>query len=404
MWPRMCWLRNSTIVKASRDRNGSTTRRAYRLTAITEFHTINWTDICIKLVAHMSASVFVGPELARDPKWQEITVTYTRNLFSACVVLRTWPAPLRRLAVWWIPECKVCRDQIAEARTLVATYRGQRESNEGKDIRNVITAFDWMDPRADPAIIQLALAMASIHTTSQLLNQALLDLAFAAQDNDEIVAKVRGELGDCLQSSSGKFVPATLPKLGLLEACIKETQRLKPQSAVNLDRMALRPVTLPNGVRLPAGTMVSVDATKMWREDVWGADADAWVPPRWFTNGYDNNDYHSRRETMHALPAGDRLVNSSSRHFAFGKGRFICPGRFMVNAELKVALTLILAGWDVRLGERDFAAVKASGRRRVNWVPYGFDTLANEKVVVQVRRRVQRCSHSRRTAGGNNVG
>jgi hypothetical protein len=328
----------------------------------------------------MSASIFVGPELASNAKWQEITLTYTRNMFSACVVLRSWPAPLRRFAVWFIPEGKVCRDQIAEARALVANYlRGNREKLKG-------TAFEWMDPRADPTTTQLALAMASIHTTSQLLNQALLDIAFAAQDQNHIVSQLREELQGCLESSHGEIGPATLPKLGLLEACIKETQRLKPQTAVNLERMALRSVVLPNGMRIAAGSMVCVNATKMWRQDIWGDDSESWNPSRWAARDSESLATGTKTNTP-LLPAGDKLVNSSARHFAFGKGRAICPGRFMVNAELKIALGAILDGWDCRLSESDFATAKATGRNRVDWVPYGFETLVNENVVVEVRRR-----------------
>lgn len=317
----------------------------------------------------MSSSVFVGQDLAHDARWQAIIHSYTFNLFNACRVLRTWPAILRPIAVWFIKEAKLCRAQIAEARRIVAS------NAKGADTQS--TAFAWMDPRADPAVIQLALAAGALHTTSQLLNQALLDLAYAGNQGQAIVGNVRSECQDFELWADGNISPSTLPKMVFLEACIKETQRLKPQTMTNLDRLALKTVTLPNGLRLPKGTMISVDQSIMWDNQVWGEGAMAWNPLHWI-------EYNKSGGTEFA--GHDKLVNSSDRHFAFGKGRFICPGRFLVNGELKLALSLILERWDVRLSQQGYEKIKAKGMGRVPWVPYGFEMLADESLGVEVRR------------------
>lgn len=316
----------------------------------------------------MSSSLFVGQNLAHDTRWQEIIHSYTFNLFVACRVLRAWPAVLRPIAVWFIKEAKLCRAQIAEARKIVAS-NAPDETTES-------SAFAWMDPRADPAIVQLALAAGALHTTSQLLNQAVLDLAYAGSQGQDIIGKIRSECQDFDVWTDGSIAPSTLPKMVVLESCIKEIQRLKPQTMTNLDRLALKPVTLPNGLRLPKGTMVSVDQSTMWDKKTWGEDAMAWDPLRWIKDS----------ETGRAEAAGkDKLVNSSDRHFAFGKGRFICPGRFLVNGELKIALGLILDRWDIRLSPQDYAKLKAKGEERVPWVAYGNEMLADESIVVEVR-------------------
>lgn len=316
----------------------------------------------------MSSSIFVGKSLAHDEQWQAIIHSYTFNLMNACRVLRTWPAVLRPIAVWFIKEAKLCRVQIAEARKIVAS-NAPDEAVES-------TAFAWMDARADPAVIQLALAAGALHTTSQLLNQALLDLAYAGNQGKAIVEELRSECQDCKPWTDGGISPSMLPKIVVLEACIKETQRLKPQTMTNLDRLALKPVTLPNGLRLPKGTMISVDQSTMWDKQTWGEDAMAWNPLNWI-------QFNATGEAEYTGPG--KLVNSSNRHFAFGKGRFICPGRFLVNGELKIALSLILDRWDVRLSQKDFERIKRKSLERVPWVPYGFEMLADERIVVEVR-------------------
>lgn len=316
----------------------------------------------------MSSSIFVGQSLAHDSEWQAIIHSYTFNLFNACRVLRTWPAVLRPIAVWFIKEAKLCRAQIAEARRIVALH-AQDEGSES-------TAFAWMDARADPAVIQLALAAGALHTTSQLLNQALLDLAFAGNQGQAVVGKIRSECQDFNIWSDRSISPSMLPRMVGLEACVKETQRLKPQTMTNLDRLTLRAVTLPNGVRLPKGTIVSVDQSVMWEQQTWGEGAMTWDPLHWIRF----NETGGAEFCSH-----DKLVNSSARHFAFGKGRFICPGRFLVNGELKLALSLILERWEVRLSQQDYEKIKAKSMERVPWVPYGFEMLADESLVVEVR-------------------
>lgn len=320
----------------------------------------------------MSSSIFVGPTLTHDAHWQSIIQSYTVNLFNACRVLRAWPAFLRPIAVWFIKECKECRAQITEAREILASLDLDDEKSK--------TAFAWMDPRADPVIIQLALAAGALHTTSQLLNQTLLDLAYAGNTNHSIVEQVREEYRDSTGLTEGRIVPPTLPKMRILESCIKETQRLKPQTMTNLDRLAMKPVVLPDGLPLPRGTMISVNQSTMWSTQTWGHDAATWKPTRWLETG-------GGGEVLNL--SHSKLMNSSERHFAFGKGRFICPGRFLVNGELKIAIALILDGWDVRLSEQDYERARKTELRRVPWVPYGFEMIANDAVVIEVRKRAQ---------------
>ncbi|KAF9239526.1 hypothetical protein DTO013E5_9356 [Penicillium roqueforti] len=42
-----------------------------------DWHTTDWSQHAVGFIGQMSASVFVGPELARDPKWQDLIITST---------------------------------------------------------------------------------------------------------------------------------------------------------------------------------------------------------------------------------------------------------------------------------------------------------------------------------------
>lgn len=62
-----------------------------------DWHILDWPLDAMKLISRLSSSVFVGPELAPDTEWQNLTITYTVNLFKAVAAIRRWPPPFRRL-------------------------------------------------------------------------------------------------------------------------------------------------------------------------------------------------------------------------------------------------------------------------------------------------------------------
>lgn len=328
-----------------------------------QFHDINWGPLCFKMTAAVSSSIFSGSTLAQDPEWQDLITFHTMNVFNAARSLRSYPAWLRKIVHWFLPECKALRSQLEAARTKVASYELQDE-----DSGSVLAATkDAKSP--DAAVIQLALAAGAIHTSSQLIQQVLLDLALASTRQPDVINALRSEIETVLQETDGRLVPASLTKLTLLDACIKETQRLKPQTLNNLERVALKDITLPNGQVIRRGAQIAVPSSPMWSADNWGADSDIWNPYR----------YESVNEKM-------GLVSSNNKHYAFGMGKFICPGRFFLTAEIKVVLVQILTNWDLRI-RKEWIERGIGERGYVEWHTMGFEQLANSDVVVQVRRR-----------------
>jgi hypothetical protein len=73
------------------------------------------------------------------------------------------------------------------------------------------------------------------------------------------------------------------------------------------------------------------------------------------------------------------------RFCAFGLRRFICPGKFLVAAEISATLLTMLQHWDIRLAQKDVEVTKKIGR--VSAYLYGFEMLADGAVGVEVKRR-----------------
>ncbi|PYI21575.1 cytochrome P450 [Aspergillus violaceofuscus CBS 115571] len=131
--------------------------------------------------------------------------------------------------------------------------------------------------------------------------------------------------------------PSLSPPLEL-QAVIKETLRFRAPFPTAFPRvirsgaeMAIPGLSHP----LPAGTTVSASTYVLGRSrEIWGEDADQWVPQRWLLGSADNDDddEESRRQM-------DR------RFVAFSRGPRGCSGRDLASLILAKAARAIVQRW-----------------------------------------------------------
>jgi cytochrome P450 len=201
--------------------------------SLKEWHDVVMKETALQLIARMTSRAFLGPELCRDPKWLRIATQYTLSTFHAGHQLRPWPYHLRKIVQWFLPECRTAREMVAEGHKLIGPLIQQRRAAkaaaqaEGKPIPVYNDAIEWCEQEAkgqfyDPVNIQLLLSVNSISTTSDTLNQIVLDLA----QHPEFFEPLRKEVADAL--NEGGWQKTTLYKMKLLDSFIKESQRLKP--------------------------------------------------------------------------------------------------------------------------------------------------------------------------------
>lgn len=199
---------------------------------------LEWKELTLKpfvlqLVARLSARVFVGLELCRNPEWLEVSKNYAVNTFMAARALRRYPFFLRRLVHWFVPECQRIRRDLREARRILKPIieqrleRNRQAAARGEHVSKIEDTIGWLHDgyqeqglAPDLATSQLGLAMAAIHTTTELLTGSLLDLFATPQ----ILGDVRGEMRTVLDAQLWK--KTTLYQLKLLDSVLKESQRL----------------------------------------------------------------------------------------------------------------------------------------------------------------------------------
>lgn len=211
-----------------------------------DWHAIDWPQDGVRFIGRMSASVFVGPELARNPEWQDLILTSTLNTFMGVRSLHAWPAILRPLVHWFLPELRKCREMVRLARRMLQpTFADRARAKEGGKKNKFNDTIEWLDEIAagrpyDAAAAQIAFAISAMHTTSDLLKQALLDICMHPKLIPTIREEVKQAIGESGWSTAGVF------KMQLLDSAVKETQRLKPPSLST--SLLTRPYLLPTDV------------------------------------------------------------------------------------------------------------------------------------------------------------
>ncbi|KAK6201769.1 hypothetical protein LQW54_009348 [Pestalotiopsis sp. IQ-011] len=200
-----------------------------------------------------------------------------------------------------------------------------------------------------------------MHTTTELLKQTLVDICM----HPELIEPLRSEAEAAIGQNG--WTTAGMSQMQLMDSVIKETQRMKPGSVVNLERKAIKDVTMPNGTLIPRGTNIAFDTANMWNPVIFEDPSK-----------YDGYRFYNMRKTGARAANTAQLVSVNNDFIAFGLGRSVCPGRFMVANEIKAALATILLQYNVRLADGQCPQT----------IHYGFEMLSDPTTMLEVRRRI----------------
>lgn len=181
----------------------------------------------------MSSRVFLGEELCRNEEWLSITKSYAVNSFLAAELLRPYPSWLRSIAQLWLPQCRVLRQQVIDARRVMEPVLQKRKEARQQAIADDLPepeendTIGWIEQESrgvpyDPVGGQLGFSVVAIHTTTDLAAEAMLRIV----ERPGLVDELRHEMIEVLKREG--WTKTALFNMKLLDSTIKEAQRLKP--------------------------------------------------------------------------------------------------------------------------------------------------------------------------------
>ncbi|HSV44378.1 MAG TPA: cytochrome P450 [Ramlibacter sp.] len=168
----------------------------------------------------------------------------------------------------------------------------------------------------------LTMLLAGEDTTANTLAWMVWLLARNTAALERARSEVLGVLGPARVPASLEQVAA----LDFLEACAHETMRLKPVAPL-LPQQAMRDTELA-GIALPAGTLCMFLMRAGSMDPAHFPDPQRFDPARWLQGGVDASA--AKRISM-----------------PFGAGPRVCPGRYLALLEIKMAMAMLLAGFEI---------------------------------------------------------
>ncbi|KAJ5793865.1 Cytochrome p450 [Penicillium paradoxum] len=204
-----------------------------QLPQVKEWTEIQFHKISLASVAEVSARVFLGEDVCRNPTWLKLSIDYTMDVVLAARALRMWPRFLVPVVHWFLPETRKVRQQVEVARSIIQPEIDARrkvraaQEAQGLDTSKKIDSLQWMEDTSKerPFNIvfgQLLLTFASIHTTSNLLQNVMYDLIA----NPEYIDLLRQEIIEVLKDQSDGWQKTSLHSLKMMDSVFKESQRL----------------------------------------------------------------------------------------------------------------------------------------------------------------------------------
>ena len=203
-----------------------------------EWKTINLTDTMADIITRLSSRVFLGKELCRNERWLEIAKTHTIDIFTTAMIMQATPAFMRPITYLLLPHSRRIRNALGDTRKLIGPEIERRKAAvdaalaAGEKPPKVADTLGWMyeltksrNVDYDYSCGQLSLTMAAIHTTTQTMSQALLDIC----EHPEVVGPLRKEIVEVLSESG--WHKTSLYKLKLMDSFLKEGQRIRPMSS-----------------------------------------------------------------------------------------------------------------------------------------------------------------------------
>jgi len=195
---------------------------------------------------------------------------------------------------------------------------------------------------------------AGAETTSNLIGWLLYRLCC----NPHIMAQCVDEAERVLGGSVP--TPESLAKLKFIEAVAYEALRLHPPAPI-LPKYAIQDHEI-NGLRIPAGTVITINANAVHRDPHYWEDPNAFKPSRFLSQDNDDDDKaaaelpspmpqspKSPKSPLSPLSPASRIKQHPFAFLGFSAGPRKCIGKNLAMLEIKTIVAMLLQRFSMKL-------------------------------------------------------
>jgi cytochrome P450 len=187
---------------------------------------------------------------------------------------------------------------------------------------------------------------AAVHQTSLLVTNMLLNILSSDSEFNTISA-LRDEVGRIVGTEDGaKWTKYKVAQMIKSDSVARETLRLNSNTNRGVFRKVLvEGIKTDDGIELPKGAFISFLARPLQCDPETFDDPFRYDPFRFS---------RTREAPVTATPAKGKhasnnlnFVSTSPEHLPFGHGSHSCPGRFLVDFEMKMIISYFLMNYDI---------------------------------------------------------
>ena len=229
---------------------------------------------------------------------------------------------------------------------------------------------------------RLALAnLGSFHQTGIATTNLLLNIIESNAEYNT-VSILRDEISNVLLESGGVWSRAAVAKMVRADSVLRETLRINSFGARNmLRKVMVSNLRTEDGILLPKGCDVSMLTFSIQSDGDLFEDPFKFDPFRYSRMREDVSSTTDDHGNQSNGPTTNwNFVSTGPQFLPFGHGKHACPGRHLVDFELKMILAYVLLNYDLEFPE------ECKGRRPE--VPWMAEVLMPPSAAkIRVRRR-----------------
>lgn len=215
----------------------------------------------------------------------------------------------------------------------------------------------------------------SMHQTSIQVTNMLLNI-MGSDEEYSTIAVLRDEVNRIL-GDDAIWTKAKVSKMTRADSVARETLRCQSFGGRAVFRKVMTDgIVTDAGVKLPKGCIISFFSQPMH------ADESKYENPL----KYDPFRFSRIREAAEDAAKANTLsfVSTSPDNLPFGHGKHACPGRFLIDFELKMIIAYVLAHYDVK-----FPAGYHGKRPENKWLTEAIIPPPQVKVLIKRKRNIQ---------------
>lgn len=193
--------------------------------------------------------------------------------------------------------------------------------------------------------------LASFHQTAAAAANLFLNILESDQEYNTI-SILRDEILRVLTYFNGIWSRAAVAKMVRCDSVLRKTLRLHGfASRPMLRKVMVNNVKTEDGILLPKGCAVSILAYSAHRDDEIFEDPHKFDPFRYSRIREAAASFDKEASSIKVPLPSLSFVSTGSQFLTFGHGKHACPGRYLVEFELKMILAYVLLHYDLELPE-----------------------------------------------------